>query len=130
MGPQAAKNDARESDHWEIATVRIENGLRARLKDANEATTKVNLIRELDSCTAKDFAAFIDGGTMPIAAPEFKALRSLVNEWIERSDTAPSDGPLRRAHDARRRLSYKPSRRRVRSFGPKRRAAMLRSSCR
>lgn len=125
MDPRAANDEARPSDHWEIATLRIENGLRARLKDVNEPATKPNLNRELMRCTAKDFAVFIDGGEVPVSASEFASLRSLVNYRLDHAETS-SVGTAPR----RRRLSFRPCRRRVRSFVPQRVAAVLRSVCR
>lgn len=129
MDPHAANDEARHSDHWEIAAVRIENGLRARLKDANEAATEVSLNRELMRCTAKDFATFIDGGEMPVSGSEFAALRSLVNYRVDHAEISSSDDVPNRARKARRRLSFRPCARRVRSFVPQRVAAVLRSFC-
>lgn len=129
MDPRAANDEARHSDHWEIATLRIENGLRARLKDVNEPATKPNLNRELMRCTAKDFAMFIDGGEVPVSASEFASLRSLVNYRLDHAEPLSADDVPRRARKARR-LSFRPCARRVRSFVPRRVAAVLRSLCR
>lgn len=124
MDPRAANDEARHSDHWEIATLRIENGLRARLKDVNEPAIKPNLNRELMRCTAEDFAMFIDGSEIPVSTSEFASLRSLVNYRLEHAETSSVGAAPRR-----RRLSFRPCRRRVRSFVPQRVAAVLRSFC-